>query len=92
MKKEMPKWKEKSSFERRSSVFSLILAISCLILSILALVGSWEGAIFVSEPLIGLLMLNLTVQFWKYNKAVAIFTLIAALVSFGVAICLFFFK
>lgn len=39
-KKEMPKWKEKSPFEKGSTVFTLILSISVLILSTLTLVGS----------------------------------------------------
>lgn len=92
VKKEMPKWKEKSKFEKGMTVFSLILSISVIILAVLSLAGSWQDVINITELLLGLLMLIQTLQFWKYNKPVAIFTLIAAIFSIGVAIVIFFLR
>lgn len=89
IKKEMPKWKEKSKFEKGLTLFSLILSISVIILATLSLVSNWQDAINITEPLLGLLMLIQTLQFWKYNKAVAIFSLIAAIFILGVAIVVF---
>ncbi|WP_312649643.1 hypothetical protein [Aminipila sp.] len=92
VKKQMPKWKERSTLEKGLTVFGLILSISVIILSVLSLAGRWKDLINVVEPLLGLLMLIQTLQFWKYNKAVAIFSLFVALFIFGVAIVVFFFR
>lgn len=91
-KKQMPKWKERSIFEKGLTVLGLILSISVIILSVLSLAGTWQGTINIVEPLLGLLMLIQTLQFWKYNKTVAIFSLFVALFIFSVAIVVFFFR
>lgn len=92
IKKQTPKWKEKSKLEKGLTVFGLILSISVILLAALSFVGRGRGAINVMEPLLGLLMLIQTLQFWKYNKDVAIISLMAGIFIFGVAIIVFFLR
>jgi hypothetical protein len=49
----------------------------------------WENAINVFEPLLGVLMVIQTIQIWKKNKAVAIFSLCVAIFIFGISIFIF---
>ncbi|MNP77879.1 hypothetical protein D3C76_1753930 [compost metagenome] len=49
----------------------------------------WENAINVFEPLLGVLMVIQTIQNWKKNKAVAIFSLCVAIFIFGISIFVF---
>ncbi|MBN7772320.1 hypothetical protein [Clostridium aminobutyricum] len=88
--KKIPKWEEKSIVEKQLAVLGLILSIAVIILAALSLTDGWQGTINVVELLLGLLMLVQTLQFWKYNKAIAIITLIAAILCFGAAIVSFF--
>lgn len=92
VKKQIPKWKEKSTVEKSLTMLGLILAISIIILSTLSFLESGRGLIKVTELLLGLMMLVQTLQLWKYNKFAARFSLVVALFSFGVAIVLFFFR
>jgi len=89
MKKEMPKWKEKSTYEKGLLVLSLTLSFLVILFATLYLTGRWQGAINMTEPLLGLVMFIQALQFWKYNRITSIFSLIAALF---VLMVVFFFK
>lgn len=92
MKKEIPKWKEKSTYEKGLLALSLTLSFFVILFATLDLTGRWQGAINITEPLLGLVMFIQALQFWKYNKLVSIFSLIASLFVLVVLMVVFFFR
>jgi len=89
MKKEMPKWKEKSSYEKGLIVLSMTLSFLVILFAIMYLTGKWKGAINIIEPLLGLVMLIQALQFWKYNRFISIFSLITSLLILVVSMVVF---
>lgn len=72
-----------------------IIGISIIILSIMIicfsgvqLLGLWEDAININEPLIGVVLLLQSILFWNKNRKVAVFLLCGSIFIFGVAILL----
>jgi len=92
MKKEMPKWKEKSTYEKGLLVLSLTLSVLVILFATMYLTGRWQGAINMTEPLLGLVMFIQALQFWKYNRFTSIFSLIAGLLILVVFMVVFFFR
>ncbi|MBN7772305.1 hypothetical protein [Clostridium aminobutyricum] len=78
MKKQMPTWNEKSTYEKSLLVVSLILSVPAVLFFILYLTGRWQGGMNIVQPLLGLMMFVQALQFWKYNRLVSIFSLFAA--------------
>jgi hypothetical protein len=70
-------------------VVGIICSISIIILALIQILGVWETAINVFEPLLGVLMLIQAIQNWKKSKLVAIFSLCVAIFIFIVAISIF---
>lgn len=82
-------WKEKTIFGKSLTVIGLIISASVLILAFLQIIGIWENAICVFEPLLGVLMLIQTIENWKKNKSVAYLSLFTAVFIFIVALFIF---
>lgn len=89
MKKEIPKWKEKSSYEKGLIVLNMTLSFLVILFAIMYLTGKWKDAINIIEPLLGLVMLTQTLQFWKYNRFISIFSLITSLLILGAVMVVF---
>lgn len=92
MNKEMPKWKEKSTYEKGLIVLSLTFSFFVILFAAIYLTGRWQGAINITEPLLGLVMLLQALQFWKYNRLVSILSFIASLSILVVLMVVFFFR
>jgi hypothetical protein len=71
----------------------IIAKIACtvivIMLALMQLIGIWDKAIYVFEPLLGILMLIQAIENWKKNEKLAIYSLGAALVLFVCAIIMF---
>ena len=71
------------------SVMALSVAVICL--AALQLLGIWEDAIRVFEPLGGVILLLQAARYWNEERRVAVFQLCAALFVLGVAVYILFF-
>lgn len=72
-------WESLNRCERAATVVGLVCSVSVIVLAILILAGVWEGALYVLEPLLLILMLAQTVQYWRRSRSVAIISLVAAI-------------
>lgn len=80
--------KKKKILSYATIVFSLIV----LIFSALQLFNVWDKAIYVAEPLLGVILALQAVQYWHKNKGIAIILLCAAAFMFIVAGVVIFLK
>ena len=84
-------WKKKSTAEKILSAVGIVCSVSVIVLAVLQLVGVWENAGYAYLPLIAVLMLIQTVQYWRQSKPTAILSLCAAvLILMAAAIRIFF--
>ena len=72
--------------DRIINALIIILSVAVIVLAALQLLGIWEDAINVYEPLIGVVLLLQAKLFWKKNRKIAIFQLSAAVFIFVCAI------
>lgn len=79
----------KQTYEKVLFIVGCICSISIIILASMQLLGIWEKAINVFEPLVVVLMLIQTIQNWKKNRPVAIVSLCAGIFIFIVAVLIF---
>ena len=77
--------------EKILSISVMALSIAGICLAALQLLGIWEDAICVFEPLGGVILLLQAVRYWNEERRVAIFQLCAALFVLGVAVYILFF-
>ena len=66
-------------------VLKMMLSVVVFVLALLQLVGVFDRAIYIFEPLLGALMILQGLQAWKRNKLIAAFSFVAALVVLGIA-------
>ncbi len=85
-------WREMNIYEKISLVLGSICSVSVIVLGSLQLLGIWEKAINIFEPLLGVLMVTQGVLQWRRNKAVAVFSLCVAIFIFVVAFFIFFVR
>lgn len=67
------------------TLFISIISIVVICLAGVQLLGLWDNAINIYEPLIGMLLLVQSVQFWNKSRKLAICQLCAAVFVLGVA-------
>ncbi len=77
--------------EKILRISTAVLSAAVICLAALQLLGVWENAILVYEPLMGIIMLLQSVQYWNKDRKVAAFQLCAALFVLGVAVYILFF-
>lgn len=75
-------WKDKTKKEIILFNIRLIASILVIIFALLQLLGVWDRAIYVSAPLMGLVLLIQSIQEWKISRTSAIFGLICSLFIF----------
>lgn len=73
--KKVPTWNEKTLFSKGLTVFGAIVSLATIILAITYFLGIWKNSINIIEPLVGVLMIIQWLQFRKYNKFTAYFSL-----------------
>ncbi|MBR6736103.1 MAG: hypothetical protein IKL92_04495 [Oscillospiraceae bacterium] len=62
---------------------SLIVSILVVVFALMQLTGIWDKALYVSEPLLGTLMLINSSLYWRTNRFFGMLMLIAAVFIFG---------
>ena len=72
------RWKNMTTQDRIINALIIILSVAVIALAALQLLGIWEDAINVYEPLIGVVLLLQAIYHWKKNRSVAIISLCAA--------------
>lgn len=72
-------WKQKTVFMKSLTIIGFIISITVIILALMQIFNVWDRAIYLLEPLLGVLMLIQAIDNWKTNK-------VSAYVSLGVAI------
>jgi hypothetical protein len=85
-------WCEMRMYEKISFILGSICSVSVIILASLQLLGIWEKAINIFEPLLGVLMVTQGVLQWRRNKMLAVFSLCAAIFIFTIAFFIYFIK
>ena len=91
MKKQIPTWNEKSTYEKSLLVLSMILSVPAVLFSFLYLTALWQDGMYIVQPLVGLMMIVQALQFWKYNKIVSIFSLAAVFFTAAALMILYLF-
>lgn len=82
-------WNQKQTQEKVLYIMEIICSISIIILVSMQIFNIWENAIYVFEPLLGILMLIQAIQNWKKNKVLSLVALGAAIFIFLVAVFVF---
>ncbi len=77
-----PKWKDKTLTGKIISIVGIIISFAVIILAILHLIGVNDRLVQIYEPLLGVLMLIQAAENWKYERRLAVFSLIVAVVIF----------
>lgn len=67
-KGKLPKWGERTVTERILFIAQIMLTIVIVFLCILQIFSIWDKAINVFEPLLGVMMLVMFLQYRKYSK------------------------
>ncbi len=85
-------WEPLPKKEKILMVLITILSLAIIVLAMIHLLGVWSDAIYVYEPLMGVVMILQAIQNWKRNKAVSILSLCAAVFVFAVAVFIVLFR
>ena len=87
----MKKWNERPRANKFMLVVRVVISFLVVVFAALQLLGVWDKAINLTAPLMGIVLLIQSIQEWKKQRSVAIFSLCAALFIFGCAIVVWFF-
>lgn len=85
-------WSEKQRNEKIMFALRLLCSISIIVLAVMQILDIWNKAIYIFEPLLGVLMLIQTIENWKKNRKVAIISLLAAIFIFLVTIFILVYR
>lgn len=77
--------------EKLIGIVIIILSIAVICLATMQLIGLWKNAIIVFEPLLGVILLLQSIQFWNKNRKVAVFLLCISILLLGLALYFLFF-
>ncbi len=86
------KWKDTPLTQRIVTVFSIVVALSVIILAVLQILKIWTQAINLCIPLMGVNLLCQTYMQWNTSRKSAYTTLCCAAIVFACAIAVFFIK
>ena len=92
MEKVKRAWCEMQLYEKIAFILGSICSVSVIVLASLQLLGIWDKAIDIFEPLLGVLMVTQGVLQWRKNKKVAIFSFCVAVFIFIVAFIINFIR
>lgn len=71
-------------------IIRIVASVLVIIFGMLQLLSVWNKAIYVVEPLLGVVLLIQSIQEWKTNRGVSVFVLICSLCIFICAVVAFF--
>lgn len=80
---ELPKWNNKNLFEKILHVIGLIVAFIIILFAFLQIFNIFKS-IDIFEILLAILMFIQAMQYWKYDKKIGMFNLLAAII---ISIC-----
>ncbi|WP_312072264.1 DUF3953 domain-containing protein [Anaerotignum propionicum] len=83
-------WCEMQMHEKIGSILGSICSVGIIILASLQLLDIWDKAIYIFEPLLGVLMVTQGILQWRKNKTVAVFSLCVAIFIFIVAFIIYY--
>ena len=86
------KWKDTPLTQRIVTVFSIVVALSVIILAVLQILKIWTQAITLCIPLMGVNLLCQTYIQWNTSRRSAYVSLCCAALVFICAIAVFFIK
>jgi len=86
------KWKDTPLTQRIVTVFSIVVALSVILLAVLQILKIWTQAINLCIPLMGVNLLCQTYMQWNTSRKSAYTTLCCAAIVFACAIAVFFTK
>lgn len=86
------KWKDSPLSHKIITVFSVIVSLAVVTLSILQMFDIWTQAINLCIPLMGVNLLCQTYTQWNTSRKAAYFSLGCAVFVFACAIAVFFIK
>lgn len=85
MKKWLENFQKKTLFARILTLINLVCSAAVILLSLLYLFDVFEKGLVIAMPLMGVIMMTQCGLFWKKDRALAVFSLLAGLFIFGVA-------
>nr|WP_326166622.1 hypothetical protein [uncultured Oscillibacter sp.] len=68
---------------RPFAIAQIVLSVSVIVLALLQLTGAWPNAIYLYEPLIGVVLLVQAAQNWNKSRPLAYFFLFVSILLFG---------
>ena len=71
--------------KRFLKILRTVLSVLIAVFAFLQLIGVWRNAVFVFEPMLGVVLLLQAVQEWKRNRSLGIVSLCASALLFSVA-------
>ena len=86
------KWKNTPLTQKIVTVFSIVVALSVIILAVLQILKIWTQAINLCLPLMGVNLLCQTYVQWNTSRKSAYVSLCCAAIVFACAIGVFFIK
>ena len=86
------KWKDTPLAQRIVTVFSIVIALSVIVLAVLQILKIWTQAINLCVPLMGVNLLCQTYMQWNTSRRSAYVSLCCAALVFICAIAVFFIK
>lgn len=79
-------WKNKTLSMKILTIIGLIISIAIIVLALLQIFDIWDTSIKIFEPLTGVLMLIQSIENWKTERKLAIFSLITAIFLFATSV------
>lgn len=86
---QIPKWKDKNKYEKILTIMGLFISFLILLLAFLEIFEIYKS-INIFELLLGLFILVLSLQYWKYDKKKAIFYLILSICILTCCVIIYF--
>ena len=86
------KWKDTPLAQRIVTVFSIVIALSVIVLAVLQILKIWTQAINLCIPLMGVNLLCQTYIQWNTSRRSAYVSLCCAALVFICAVAVFFIK
>lgn len=86
MKKFLEKWNKMSTFERAMTAVNLACSVLVVLFAVLFLLDIATYGVYIAMPLMGVALLSQCGLYWKKDRTMALFSLMAAIFILGITI------
>lgn len=86
MKSFLEKWKKMNTFQRAMTAVNLACSALVVLFAVLYLLDISAIGMYIAMPLMGVALLSQSALYWKKDRTMALFSLMAALFILGVAV------